>query len=338
MWVATACAQPTPTTERDPNFVGQGRDCVVTWSVNAAGIPLVHSFKYGDFTYIGFDKAGNSYLRTTSRRRPIWSYHKGRAQELWEAPTDLMRPSPVPGGPSTAELSKQYAIAASAAEVDSFNGTVQFTPRPAGDTEFDPNFYGAGESRLFFWGGLDEGRPQIYSTTFGLMTYLGFDKATGISYIQSPLDKQIYSYNATIRGNPGQAVANAPTNLSQPPSKKLRLDAAAAEQLQTWQKSSGANKDPNFWGDGVDKYFEWMEGGDTGPRISPHHAGNAYYVGFDETTGITYLALGNSSVSYSTYKAGDGRPIPVQFSQSLNFQLHYLTSFLRCKDDRQILP
>ena len=63
MWVASAPAQTTATAERDPNFVGQGKDGVVTWTVNAAGIPQVHSFRYGDFNYIGFDKAGNSYLR-----------------------------------------------------------------------------------------------------------------------------------------------------------------------------------------------------------------------------------------------------------------------------------
>jgi hypothetical protein len=34
----------------------------------------------------------------------------------------------------------------------------------------------------------------------------------------------------------------------------------------------------------------------------------------------------------------DERATPEQFSQSMNFQLHCLTSFLRCKDDRQILP
>lgn len=34
----------------------------------------------------------------------------------------------------------------------------------------------------------------------------------------------------------------------------------------------------------------------------------------------------------------DERATPAQLSQSLNFQLHCLTSFLRCKDDRQILP
>jgi hypothetical protein len=34
----------------------------------------------------------------------------------------------------------------------------------------------------------------------------------------------------------------------------------------------------------------------------------------------------------------DERAAPAQLSRSLNFQLHCLTSFLRCKDDRQILP
>lgn len=34
----------------------------------------------------------------------------------------------------------------------------------------------------------------------------------------------------------------------------------------------------------------------------------------------------------------DERATPAQLSQSLNFQLHCLTSFLRCKDDREILP
>lgn len=34
----------------------------------------------------------------------------------------------------------------------------------------------------------------------------------------------------------------------------------------------------------------------------------------------------------------DERATSTQLSQSLNFQLHCLTSFLRCKDDRQILP
>jgi hypothetical protein len=34
----------------------------------------------------------------------------------------------------------------------------------------------------------------------------------------------------------------------------------------------------------------------------------------------------------------DERATPDQFSRSMNFQLHCLTSFLRCKDDRQILP
>jgi hypothetical protein len=34
----------------------------------------------------------------------------------------------------------------------------------------------------------------------------------------------------------------------------------------------------------------------------------------------------------------DERATPRQRSQSLNFQLHCLASFLRCKDDRQILP
>lgn len=34
----------------------------------------------------------------------------------------------------------------------------------------------------------------------------------------------------------------------------------------------------------------------------------------------------------------DERATPAQLSESLNFQLHCLTSFLRCKDDRQILP
>jgi hypothetical protein len=34
----------------------------------------------------------------------------------------------------------------------------------------------------------------------------------------------------------------------------------------------------------------------------------------------------------------DERATPVQLSRSLNFQLHCMTSLLRCKDDRQILP
>lgn len=34
----------------------------------------------------------------------------------------------------------------------------------------------------------------------------------------------------------------------------------------------------------------------------------------------------------------DERATPAQLSQSLNFQLHCLTSYLRCKDDREILP
>ena len=34
----------------------------------------------------------------------------------------------------------------------------------------------------------------------------------------------------------------------------------------------------------------------------------------------------------------DERATPAQLSQSLNFRLHCMTSFLRCKDDRQILP
>jgi hypothetical protein len=34
----------------------------------------------------------------------------------------------------------------------------------------------------------------------------------------------------------------------------------------------------------------------------------------------------------------DERATPAQLSQSLNFQLHCLTSYLRCRDDRQILP
>jgi hypothetical protein len=34
----------------------------------------------------------------------------------------------------------------------------------------------------------------------------------------------------------------------------------------------------------------------------------------------------------------DERATPDQFSRSMNFQLHCLTSVLRCKDDRQILP
>ena len=34
----------------------------------------------------------------------------------------------------------------------------------------------------------------------------------------------------------------------------------------------------------------------------------------------------------------DERATPAHLSDSLNFQLHCLTSFLRCKDDRQILP
>ncbi|HEX9201478.1 MAG TPA: hypothetical protein VF865_18115 [Acidobacteriaceae bacterium] len=34
----------------------------------------------------------------------------------------------------------------------------------------------------------------------------------------------------------------------------------------------------------------------------------------------------------------DERATPVQLSKSLNFQLHCLTSFLRCKDDHEILP
>jgi hypothetical protein len=310
--LGVAQAQTVPTAERDPNFVSAGRDGVVTWTVNAVGIPFVHSFRYGDFTYIGFDKAGNSYLRTSGRRRPIWSYHNGRAQELWEAPPNLMRPTAPVGGPSAAEVNQQNAKAYSAAELASFNGTVQFTPRPAGD-EFDPNFYGAGESRLFYWGGLDEGRPKIYSTTWGLMTYLGFDRATGISYLEAPVPiKATIAYLAGRKDNPGLGVASAPAGLSQPPSKKLRLDAAAAAQLAQWQKSAGPNKDPNFWGEGVDRQFEWTEGAELGPRIMHMTGGAAYYVGFDETTGMTYLSLGSSSVNYLTYKAGNGRPIPVE--------------------------
>ena len=34
----------------------------------------------------------------------------------------------------------------------------------------------------------------------------------------------------------------------------------------------------------------------------------------------------------------DERATPAQLSRSMNFQLHCLTSFLRCKNDRQILP
>lgn len=41
---------------------------------------------------------------------------------------------------------------------------------------------------------------------------------------------------------------------------------------------------------------------------------------------------------YERFIRLDERATPAQLSQSLNFQLHCLTSFLPCKDDRQILP
>ena len=311
--VASAGAQqPIPTADRDPNFIAQGDDGVLTWTVSAEGIPLLHSFRYGSPTYIGFDKAGTSYLRVMGRSRPVWSYRNGRAQELWEAPAGLMRPAPVSGGPTMADLAVQYGKVRT--RKNSAYWIAQFTPRPAGDTEFDPNFYGAGESQQYFWGGLDEGRPQIYSPAIGQVTYLGFDRATGVSYLQTPLDKKIYSYKQVPWVSVQTAlVAAAPAGLSQPPSKPMRLDAAAAEQLAAWQKAAGPNKDPNFWDQGVDPYFEWREGGEEGPRIQQlTGGGNAFYIGFDETTGMSYLALSVSTRQYWTYKGGNGRPIPVE--------------------------
>jgi hypothetical protein len=55
--------------------------------------------------------------------------------------------------------------------------------------------------------------------------------------------------------------------------------------------------------------------------------------GLDEKRNLTGFIC-----CYQRFIKLDERATPAQLSKSLNFQLHCLTSFLRCKDDRQILP
>jgi len=48
--------------------------------------------------------------------------------------------------------------------------------------------------------------------------------------------------------------------------------------------------------------------------------------------------LTNFSCCHARFIVMDERATPAQVSQSLNFQLRCMTSFLRCKNDRQLLP
>jgi hypothetical protein len=66
---------------------------------------------------------------------------------------------------------------------------------------------------------------------------------------------------------------------------------------------------------------------------------NGYWE-YSQTTGETDRDgnLTSFSCCHARFIQLDERATPVQRSKSLNFQLHCLTSFLRCKDDRQILP
>ncbi|HEY6376426.1 MAG TPA: hypothetical protein VIX90_12970 [Edaphobacter sp.] len=66
---------------------------------------------------------------------------------------------------------------------------------------------------------------------------------------------------------------------------------------------------------------------------------NGYSVYTRNTSGVD--ANGNSTgfnCCYARFITLDERATPVQLADSLNFQLRCLTSWRRCKDDRQILP
>ncbi len=78
------------------------------------------------------------------------------------------------------------------------------------------------------------------------------------------------------------------------------------------------------------------------PR-SPFGAPPADFKGYSEhsrsTGGIDQKGNWTGfSCCHARFIEVDERATPAQLSQSLNFQLHCLTSFLRCKDDRQLLP
>jgi hypothetical protein len=64
------------------------------------------------------------------------------------------------------------------------------------------------------------------------------------------------------------------------------------------------------------------------------------YSEFSRATGSTDIKgnLTGFECCHQRFIRLDERATPTQFSRSLNFQLHCLTSFTRCKDDHQILP
>jgi len=66
---------------------------------------------------------------------------------------------------------------------------------------------------------------------------------------------------------------------------------------------------------------------------------NGYYEHSQQTAGLDEKGNFNGfTCCYERFIRLDDRASERQFSQSLNFQLRCLTSFLRCKNDREILP
>jgi len=78
-------------------------------------------------------------------------------------------------------------------------------------------------------------------------------------------------------------------------------------------------------------------------RGSPYGSPPADFNGYSEhsqnTAGLDEKGDYNGfTCCYERFIKLDERATPAQVSKSLNFQLHCMTSFLRCKDDRHILP
>ena len=76
---------------------------------------------------------------------------------------------------------------------------------------------------------------------------------------------------------------------------------------------------------------------------SPYDLPPADFNGYSEHSRSTFQLDENQKMTsfsccHARFITLDERATPEQFSHSMNFQLRCLTSYLRCKDDRQILP
>ncbi len=302
----------------DPNFAGVGQihsfsgQALFSWNPDASGMPVISDRRRGQTpaVYLGFDKTGTSYL---SGQPPfqfgptILAVFNRQIHYLMAAPPILMKPGPIPGGVKIADVAVLMSALKRRDEYPTF--PTLYTLRPANDASLDPNFYGAGENRLLFWGGDDNGRPAIYSPEWGASEYLGFD-AEGNTYLKAD-EVVFYSYNVKDARSPLKRIPSVPADLSQPPSRKHKLDAAILHQVQVWQATSGPNKDPNFWGIGEDEYFHWDDSQGTGvPKISENHGSAASYYGYEEATGFSYMSILTGSTFFA-YLPGRGRPMPV---------------------------